>query len=83
MINGYKSGNNVILYTELFYFIWSRITNKCIKRNFDLDVKLNKRINNKKLGWRIAISGKPENKAKLLSLFLPYFIPSMLYKLGI
>jgi hypothetical protein len=35
------------------------------------------------LCWRIAISGKPENLAKLRSIVLPYFISSMLYKLGL
>ena len=38
---------------------------------------------NKEVCWRIRLSSKSENINKLKNLVLPYFIPSMLYKLNI
>lgn len=80
MDDGYWN-NGVILCTDNF-------TNDEVKRlvevlnlKFNLKTTMFNRNNNK--CWRIRISGRPENILKLRELLKPYFIDSMLYKLGI
>lgn len=55
-----------------------------LERNFGLISGTNRRINkNKKVCWRIRLSGKKENIDLLRSLVKPYLIPMMFYKLGL
>lgn len=84
MDDGYRAGNRVILCTDNYTLFEVELLLSVLREKFGLDAKLyNRRQQGKLLCWRIAISGKPENVAKLRSLVLPYFIPSMLYKLGL
>lgn len=53
-----------------------------IKNKFGLEASINKRSNpNGKIVWRIKV--KKLSMDKLIKLIIPYFIPEMLYKLGI
>lgn len=84
MDDGYRAGNRVILCIDNYTLSEVELLISVLTDKFSLDAKLyNRRQQGKLLCWRIAISGKPENLAKLRSLVLSYFIPSMLYKLGL
>jgi hypothetical protein len=83
MDDGYANGNGVVLCTDSFTLAEVELLMNVLKNKFGLVATLQHRtIAGKHSGWRIYISGKPENRALLFSIVEPYFIPSMLYKLG-
>jgi hypothetical protein len=43
----------------------------------------NRRQKDKPLCWRISIKGDSDNAKKLKEIVLPYFVPSMYYKLDL
>lgn len=78
MDDGYKHGNGIVLCTDNFTLSGVNLLIKALESNFGLKCTIHVR---KQICWRIFISGEKENAKKLRSLVLPYFIPSMLYKL--
>jgi len=84
MDDGHKNGNGITLCTDSFTLIEVELLVSVLRNKFNLEANYNKRTQKgRHIGWRIYISGKSANKEKLISLVKPYFIPSMLYKLGI
>lgn len=84
MDDGHKHGNGITLCTDSFTLIEVELLVSVLRNKFNLEANYNKRTQKgRHIGWRIYISGKSANKEKLISLVKPYFIPSMLYKLGI
>jgi hypothetical protein len=94
--DGSRDGNGLVLCTECFTLSLSLLMNLFSRRrersevellisvlrdNFGLTSTIRERKQKgKHIGWRIYI--RAENKDKLISLVKPYFVPSMLYKLG-
>jgi len=88
MDSGFRFGDGIILKTECFTYFEVQLLVSVLNRKFGLDTEVlpvGYCDNDGKLimkGHRIYISDKPGNKFKLDSLVIPYFIPSMLYKLN-
>ena len=84
MDDGYKDGKGVVLCTDSFTLSEVNLLIDVLKLNFGLDAKIyNRRQKDKPLCWRISIKGDSDNAKKLKEIVLPYFIPSMYYKLGL
>lgn len=84
MDDGFKHGNGVGLCTECYTLLEVQLLMRILTDKFGLAVTCNPRkLSNNQIGWRISISGKPENRKLLHSLVLPHFIPTMVYKLGL
>jgi hypothetical protein len=86
MDDGYwdKSQNTIILCTDNFNYNEVLLLIEVLEKNLNIKSTIKNRIkSNKELCWRIRISGKSENLKILRELVLPYFIPSMMYKLGL
>ena len=86
MDDGYweNDSSTVFLCTDNFTLDEISLLIKILTKNFNLTTTTKKRIKfNKEVCWRIRFSGKKENINLLKSLVLPYFIPSMVYKLGL
>lgn len=86
MDDGYwdKSQNTIILCTDNFSNNEVLLLIKVLETNLNIKSTIKKRIqSNNKVCWRIRISGKSDNLKNLRRLVLPYFIPSMIYKLGL
>lgn len=82
MDDGTASGNGVVLCTDSFTYSEVELLCNVLQTKFGLKAYPVKRPQKgKPLRWRIRISA--ESKALLHSIVLPYFIPSMLYKLSI
>ena len=82
MDDGYRADNGLVLCTECYTLAEVELLIKVLRDNFELESTIQKRTQKgRHIGWRIYI--RAENKAKLISLVKPYFIPSMLYKLGL
>jgi hypothetical protein len=85
MGDGYWN-NGVILCNDNFRLAEVQTLIKVLDSKFSLKVTINNvtRKNSKTIqSYRIRINGEKTNLNLLKSLVLPYFIPSMLYKLGI
>jgi hypothetical protein len=85
MGDGYCStdAKTVVICTDNFTELEVELLIKVLKDNFDLIATKNRRTKaNKEVCWRIRFSGILENLSKLITLVIPYFIPSMLYKLN-
>jgi hypothetical protein len=84
MDDGYKNGRGVVLCTDSFTLSEVNLLIDVLKSNFGLDAKIyNRRQKDKPLCWRISIKGDYDNMDKLKEIVLPYFVPSMHYKLDI
>jgi hypothetical protein len=82
MDDGYKSGNGLVLCTESFSTEEVNLLKNILELKFGLKVSLhNRKSSSGKLGYRLAISSI--SKKKLIELVRPYFVNSMLYKLGL
>ena len=84
MGDGFFHGNGgvVILCTESFTSEEQEFLITALEAKFGIKATLNKRVFSSGLeSWRIRISKK--NMDKLITLVRPYFIPEMLYKLGV
>ena len=80
--DGHKDGNGLVLCTECFTLTEVELLISVLRDNFGLTSTIRERKQKgKHIGWRIYI--RAENKDKLISLVKPYFVPSMLYKLGL
>jgi len=80
--DGTRNGNGLVLCTECYTLAEVELLICVLRDNFGLKANIQKRNQKGKfIGWRIYITS--ENRAKLISLVKPYFIPSMLYKLGL
>lgn len=79
MDDGYWN-NGVILCTDNFTNVEVNRLVEVLSLKFHLNATVFNRDNK---CWRLRISGKPENILKLREIVKPYFIDSMLYKLGI
>lgn len=81
MDDGCAQGNAVVLCTDSFTLSEVELLCNVLQTKFGLEAHPVKRNQaGKPLRWRIYISTK--SKALLESIVLPYFIPSMLYKLN-
>lgn len=82
--DGYWANGSLILCTDCYTFeeikllIQTLETKFCLKAGYFRKIKINKEV-----CWRIRLSQKTENLTNLRSLVKPFFIPSMLYKLGL
>jgi hypothetical protein len=84
MDDGYKNGRGLVLCTDSFTLSEVNLLIDVLKLNFGLDAKIyNRRQKDKPLCWRIAIKGDSDNVKKLTEIVLPYFVPSMYYKLDL
>lgn len=82
MGDGYFDGNTLKLCTDNFTKEEVLILIKILDEKFGIKATINKRSNpNNSVVWRIRINKVSIEKLKLL--VSPYFIPEMLYKLGI
>jgi hypothetical protein len=82
MDDGFSKGKAIGLCTESFTLAEVELLGKALKSNFDLVTTINVRHTSGDVtGYRLFISGKPENYTKLRSIVRPFFIPSMFYKL--
>ena len=81
MGDGYFTDNNVKICTDNFTKEEVLILIKVLNDKFGIKATINKRSNSNGSVWRIRIS--KESMVKLRLLVSPYFIPEMLYKLGI
>lgn len=82
--DGYKNGRGVVLCTDSFTLLEVNFLIDVLKLNFGLDAKMyNRRQKDKPLCWRISIKGDSDNAKKLKEIVLPYFVPSMYYKLDL
>ena len=82
MDDGFSHGKGVGLCTESFTSAEVELLSKALKSNFDLVTTINVRqMSGGGTGYRLFISGKPENYTKLRTIVRPFFIPSMYYKL--
>ena len=80
--DGSRSGNGLVLCTECFTLSEVELLRSVLRDNFGLTSTIRERKQEgRHIGWRIYI--RAENKDKLISLVKPYFVPSMLYKLGL
>lgn len=76
--------NAVILCTDNFTYSEVLILGHVLESNFSLLNTINiKTRSDGTVCWRLRISSKHENLAKLREIVLPHFAPSMLYKLGL
>ena len=81
MDDGYKSGNGLVLCTESFSEEEIALLKTVLESKFDLKVSFHvRRPSGGGVSQRLYISSK--SMTNLKSLVLPYFIPSMYYKLG-
>jgi hypothetical protein len=81
MDDGYKNNKGIVLCTDSFTLSEVNLLIEVLKFKFGLNVRIyNRRQKDKPLRWRISIND-PDNKLK--ELVFPYFVPSMLYKLGL
>jgi hypothetical protein len=82
MDDGFSKGKAIGMCTESFTLAEVKLLGKALKSNFDLVTTINVRHTSGDVtGYRLFISGKPENYTKLRSIVRPFFIPSMFYKL--
>lgn len=82
MGDGYFAGNVVNICTDNFTKEEVLILIKALNDKFGIKATINKRTNpNGKVVWRIRVS--KNSMANLINISKPYFIPEMLYKLGI
>lgn len=80
--DGYRNGNALVLCTECFTKSEVELLISVLRDNFGLTSNIQERKQKgRHIGWRIYI--RTENRDKLISLVKPYFVPSMLYKLGL
>lgn len=84
MVDEYKNVKGIVLCTDSFTLSEVNLLIDVLKLNFVLDAKLyNRNQKDKPLCWRITIKGDSDNAKKLKEIVLPYFVPSMYYKLGL
>jgi len=84
MVVGYKEGRGVVLCTDSFTLAEVNLIIDALKLKFGLEAKLlNRNQKDKPLCWRISIKGDSDNAKKLKDLVLPYFVPTIYYKLGL
>jgi len=84
MDNGYWDDKTIKLCTDSFSYDEVPLRSSSLHSNFGLIATVNKRVSdNKNVCYRIRFSSKYDNFDKLCSLVLPYFIPSMFYKLNL
>ena len=82
MGDGFFHSGVVILCTESFTKEEQELLITALDSKFGIKATLNKRVSNSGVeGFRIRISKKSMDK--LVKLVKPYFIPEMLYKLGV
>jgi hypothetical protein len=84
MDDGFSHGKGIGLCTESFTLAEVELLSKALQSKFDLVTTINVRhLSGGRVaaGYRLFISGKPENYTKLRSIVRPFFIPSMYYKL--
>ena len=82
MGDGYWNKGSLMLCTDNFTKEEVLILVNILNKKFDLKASINKRTSdNGNVCWRIRISNSSINN--LRSLVSPFFIPEMLYKLGI
>ena len=82
MDDGFAAGNRVGLATECFTDVEIDLLKSVLESKFNLKVAKNRRVTSTgKVSSRLFISAL--SREQLHSLVLPYFIPSMLYKLNI
>jgi hypothetical protein len=82
MDDGYCDKNTIYLCTDCYSIPEVELLIKVLYTNFGLVATQQKRGTKAKNIRRIRFSGKTENLDILRSLVLPYFIRSMIYKLG-
>jgi hypothetical protein len=76
--------NGVILCADNFTYQEVLLLGQILETNFSLLNTINiKTRSNGNVCWRLRISSKPANLARLRELVSPHFVPSMLYKLGL
>jgi hypothetical protein len=82
MDDGFSTGKAIGLCTESFTLAEVELLSKALKSNFDLVTTINVRhMSGGRTGFRLIISGRPDNYSKIRSIVRPFFIPSMFYKL--
>lgn len=82
MDDGYSHSNGVILATESFSLNEVELLKRVLESKFDLKVTIQNRNTSSGIeGNRLRISS--QSRDKLLTLTIPYFIPSMIYKLSL
>lgn len=82
MDDGYKSGNGLVLCTESFSKEEIALLKTVLESKFDLKVSLHiRRPSGGGVSQRIYISS--ESMKDLKTMVLPYFLPSMYYKLNL
>lgn len=79
-----STAKTVVICTDNFTLKEVELLISVLSQKFGLTSTVQKRIKaNKEVCWRIRFSCRPENINTLINLVIPYFIPSMLYKLNI
>ena len=82
MDGGFKSGKGIVLSTESFTLAEVELLKKVLESKFKLIVTIQIwYLSGCGIDYRLYISGK--SRYKSLPLVQPYFIPSMIYKLGL
>jgi hypothetical protein len=82
MGDGYFHNGVVLICSESFTKEEQKLLTVALQSKFGIKAALNKRVSSSgTLSYRIRISKKSMNK--LITLVTPYFIPEMLYKLGV
>lgn len=82
MGDGYFHNGVVLICSESFTKEEQKLLTAALQSKFGIKAALNKRVSSSgTLSYRIRISKKSMNK--LITLVTSYFIPEMLYKLGV